>query len=153
MRKRVALVTAVLLVGAAACGREADPIDDPAQRSPKSGGVIIGYEVRLRDGGTAKADVQFRLPSGELEIRKVQVPWASDPLTFEDGDVMLIKAEINRQTASPLLCVLASQEEEQGAYVLASVDQPLTVCQTRYELGRWPPDDDDPIGNPLIRVG
>jgi hypothetical protein len=126
---------------------------DESQEGARTSGARINYEVRLRDGGSVQATIQYRLPSGKLQTEQVRTPWSSSPMAFEDGDLMFVRAETKQEVDSPLLCVLASQKVEEGAYVLARVDDPLSACETEYELGQWPPDDDDPIGNPLIRVG
>ncbi len=120
---------------------------------PGSTEARIRYEVRLRDGGSVEATIRYRSPSGELQLDRVRTPWRSEPMTFADGDRLFIRAETEEVVGSPLLCVLASQEEEEGAYVFAKLGRPLSFCATEYDLGLWPPDDDDPIGNPLIRVG
>jgi hypothetical protein len=115
--------------------------------------AAIRYEVRLRDGGRVPIRVTYRLPSGEVRQESGTTPWSSHAAaTFAEGSVMLVEARTRAKVESPLLCVLASEDPEQGSYVYTQVGRPLTVCSTQFELGRWPPNDDDPIGNPLIRV-
>ena len=116
--------------------------------------AAIHYEVRLRDGGSVPATIEYTLPSGETVTERIRTPWASKSFVFKKGAVMSVTAKTEAEVEeSSILCVLASTDEEQGAYVLSSIGDPLTRCATEHKLGRWPPDDSDPIGNPLIRVG
>lgn len=74
-------------------------------------------------------------------------------MSFGAPGKMLIGAKTTESLDSPLLCVLASEDAGEGDYVYGTIETPLTECETTFELGTWPPDDSDPIGNPLIRVG
>jgi hypothetical protein len=163
-RSRVWLCTTVAVLLVSACTADdgapgtaqQDQEDRSQETSPGPNAqpkANVRYDVRLRDGGSVEATVQYRVSTGEVLRERVQTPWRSGPLTFQDGDLMLIAADTNGESDSPLLCVLVSQKEEDGAYVLANVGDPLSACKTQYQLGQWPPDDDDPIGNALIRVG
>lgn len=137
-------VASLMLIFAAACF--------PEWFLTRSSTAEIHYEVRLRDGGEVPVTIRYRLPSGAFHETRTTTPWESDAMTFREGTQMLIEAEAER-VDSPLLCVLASENEDDGAYALGNVDDPLTSCSTHHRMGFWPPNDDDPINNPLIRVG
>ena len=114
--------------------------------------AVVGYAVRLRDGGSVAVSVRYRLPTGRIRSLEVMTPWAADSLTFQEGSTLLVEAKAKSDNvSSPLVCVLDAGRD--GEYASGGVDLPLNACLSRYKLGQWPPDEDDPFGNRLIRVG
>lgn len=144
--KSIAIALGALILTACGNGSDSEASGDPANAAR------IHYEVRLRDGGEVPIRIQYKLPSGEMQQERATTPWSGPPMSFAQGQ-MLISARTKASVESPLLCVLASEEPSQGDYVYAHIDVPLTECETTFEFGTWPPDDSDPIENPLIRVG
>jgi hypothetical protein len=113
----------------------------------------VHYEVRLRNGESVPVRVTYMLPDGSEETEDVRTPWSSDPFTFETGSTMRFRAEASESPPSNLDCVFVAEDPEEGQYAYGPQgDLPQTECFGEYELGLWPPNDDDPINNPLIRV-
>jgi len=109
----------------------------------------VHYEVRLRDGGMIPVSIRYVLPSGEERTLESTTPWTSRQFTFGVDSVLLIRAETAEEVDSPLLCNFVGTQDE-GAWTLRTIGEPLATCGVRYPLGRWPPDD---LSGPLIRVG
>lgn len=111
--------------------------------------ATIRYEVRLSDGGAVPIEISYTRPSGEIETVNGKTPWRSSLRTFRAGSTMSISSGTTTAVDGPLLCVLAGVGDA-GEWTLRRVDEPLSSCDTSYQLGRWPPSD---LSGPLIRVG
>jgi hypothetical protein len=107
----------------------------------------IHYEVTLRDGGVVPIHVTYRLPSGEDRTVVTETPWRSPAMTFERGDMLLVRADTSDRPKSPLLCRLSSAE---GSWAEGQIGTPFSTCETDEEFDRWPPGEFHPS---LIKVG
>jgi hypothetical protein len=113
---------------------------------------FVRYEVRLRDGGSVPVSVRYVLPTGdELEVRGM-TPWTSEEFDFAEAEILRVAASADvpsRQLDSPLQCVLVGGGDT-GAWTQGHIGDPFNRCRTVYELGQWPPNDNEGY---LIRVG
>jgi hypothetical protein len=123
----------------------------------------IHYLVRRNSGEDVPIVVRYRLPSGEFRTVTAKTPWTGPAMTFHAGEEMYLEAAVAGNAEELLACVFASVDHTQGAYAGGRVTHPSGLgssrgpedgCDSQYELGAWPPPEDDPErGNLMIRVG
>ena len=138
-RRRGRLGAGAVLLGLLACSHASDH-------------GSLHYEVRLRDGGVVPVSIHYLTASGEERTAKGMTPWMGPEVTFGPGSTSLVQADTpaNSSTTNPLLCVLAGSQQEDGEWVEGRVGSGFQRCQTSYDFGQWPPDDNT---GSLIRVG